>query len=207
MMRLFGLLLAFLLPTIAFAQAPLQSQRWYDMTRSPASYRLYGWSPATTATSAKYLENASDEKLVILWETQVEISCRGDYNDLAVWCFTMDPTFNFNSEPSMGGGGDCDTGCAEFSGAQLPCFTVPAGSTKYRWNAKGVWRGNLPRPPTNRIGRCTGAVSANFANAPCSTNAECGSGTCTSDTVDPKGVYLSGQATDTTMTCNVEITL
>lgn len=216
MMRFALVALATLITVDAYAQAPLQNQRWNDMTRSAADLGLYGWSAnASTPTSAAYLEDQNDEKLVILWETQVEVSCAGDAGELAMFCWSMDAGFDFESEPSMGGGGTCDGGCSVFddssgpSGKEgpMPCFVVKANDTKYRWLPRARWYGSTPTPPTYRVGRCTGAVSANGANAPCDTDEECGSGTCTKDSVMPKGVFLSGQATDTSLVCQVELTL
>ena len=210
-MRL-AVLAILLLSTTVHAQTPEREDRWPDYTRSMSSKKLWGWSPSSSATTAAYLENEDDTKLVLRWGMQIEVTCRGaQSDDFAMFCFTMDGAFEYAHQPSMGAGFDCDADCGYFDDSAgpsdvagpMPCFVVSSGATKYRRVAKGIFTtGGVA--PTYRTGRCVG-VGPLVQGAPCDTNAECGAGTCTKDSLGAQGTFLSGQATDATMTCQVEL--
>ena len=210
-MRL-AILAILLLSTTVHAQSPEREDRWPDYTRSMSSKKLWGWEPTTTATESVYFENADDTKLVLRWGMQIEVTCRGGQaDDFVMFCFTMDGAFEYGHQPSMGAGFDCNDGdCGYFSDSSgpsgvagpMPCFVVGSGATKYRRVAKGIFTtGGVA--PTYRTGRCVG-VGVLVSGAPCSTNGECGSGTCVTDSLGAQGTYLSGQATDSAMSCQLE---
>jgi len=210
-MRLAAILGILLLSQAVHAQTPEREDRWPDYTRSMTSKRIWGWSPASTATKAAYFENQDDTKLVLRWGMQIEVTCRGGQaDDFAMFCFTMDGAFGYNHQPSMGASFDCDDPCGYFSDASgpsgvagpMPCFVVGSGATKYRRVAKGLFTtGGVA--PTYRTGRCVG-VGPLVSGAPCNTNGECGSGTCVTDSLGAQGTFISGQATDAAMTCQLE---
>lgn len=198
----------------AWGQYPQKEARWTDLTRSPTSRKLFGWNPTTTSTDASYFEDHNDRKLLVKWGSHLKLTCSGgDAADKVLVCFTMDGSFGYNNEPSMGGGFDCDAPCGFFDDSagpsgiadHMPCTVLLSGSTLFELVTPGSfsWGGLAP---TSRDGRCVGAgVPAEQVGSPCDVDGECGSGDCLHDSLGPAGVFISGQATDATMTCQAEV--
>lgn len=134
-------------------------------------------------------------RLLLRWGSQWKISC--DANGAVLACLHQ----SLSATVSLGAGNDGGDGAgftsadsANSAPGQARCIAVTAATpTDFIKISPASFKcgvGVASRDPMTRCGRCT-AVGAGYSiGAPCSSAADCGSGTCDT-TSRPDGVFLS----------------
>lgn len=219
-MRYLALLLALLIPVVALSapltRGPDNVSKADQYSRSCSPFQLFGFS--ASSTNAESLIDDTGAKVLMRWETQFEVTCRGASSAYALVCLHQEPddwggyeaAYNDTVQPNMEN--SCGDGCGEITDdsatgitGHAPCVLVQDGMSKYVRVSRGPWTGSVD-VPTERRGRCDTVGSGYQLGAPCNADAECGSGgDCTLDTRGPDGVFVGVSVSSTSLTCQVEV--